>query len=230
MADETHDTLTPTARTTLKRQPGKGSYDRKLIYSILDEALISHIGFIDDGVPFVLPTNHVRIGDRLCFHSAIAARRRVCLLGGSPACVTVTLVDGLVLARSALHHSMNFRSVVILGQVSEVTDTQEKTRILEALVDHVVPGRSGEVRSPSVKEARATAVLSIPINEASAKVRTGPPNEEERDYALPVWAGVIPTALTAGTPVPDPKLAPGIDPPAYVTHYQRPSPSSTSQS
>ena len=196
-----------TPRTTVRRMADRGVYDREAIYAILDEALICHVGFVvpaDNGVqPVVIPTIHVRVGDTLYFHGSAASRMLRSLRGGVEACVTVTLLDGLVLARSAFHHSMNYRSVVVLGKGREVTDRKEKLRALDALVEHVVPGRAAVVRAPNEMEIKQTLVIALPLAEASAKVRTGPPVDDEADYALDVWAGVVPMALVKGEPVED---------------------------
>jgi nitroimidazol reductase NimA-like FMN-containing flavoprotein (pyridoxamine 5'-phosphate oxidase superfamily) len=211
----------PTPRTRLNRLPARGSYDRAVVHGILDEALCCHVGFVMDGQPFVIPTIHARVGDTLYVHGAVASRMLSVMSQGLPLCVTITLVDGLVLARSAFHHSMNYRSVVILGTAREVTDPEERTRALDAIVEHVMPGRRAEVRPPNASELKRTRVLALPIEEASAKVRTGPPVDDEEDYAIPCWAGEIPLRLVAGAPVSDPRLAAGIAPPEAVMRYER---------
>jgi nitroimidazol reductase NimA-like FMN-containing flavoprotein (pyridoxamine 5'-phosphate oxidase superfamily) len=213
--------MQPTPRTKLSRRPERGTYDRETVYAILDEALICHIGFALEGQPYVLPTTHARLDDRLYVHGSIASRMLKTLRGGVPVCVTVTLIDGLVLARSAFHHSMNYRSVVVLGTATEVTDPEHKRRAFNALVEHVVPGRSAQVRGASDQELNATSVLCVPITEASAKVRTGEPVDSEEDYALPCWAGVVPVALRAQTPIADSRLAPGVPVPREVAAYTR---------
>ena len=210
-----------TSRTTLKRLPQRGSHEIAVIHAILDEGLVCHVGFVHDGQPYVMPTTYVRLGDHVYLHGAAASRMLTALADGTRVCVEVTLVDGLVLGRSAMHHSMNYRSVVLLGTASDVTDVAEKRRALEALVEHVVPGRMGEVRPPSANEIAGTRVVSVPIQEASAKIRTGPPVDAEDDYALPYWAGEVPLKMVPGAPVPDPRLAPGIAAPATVTGYRR---------
>jgi nitroimidazol reductase NimA-like FMN-containing flavoprotein (pyridoxamine 5'-phosphate oxidase superfamily) len=210
-----------TPRTTLRRLPTRGAYDRDVVHAILDEALICHVGFVQEGQPFVIPTIHTRVGDTLYVHGSAASRMLRTLAGSVPVCVTVTLLDGLVMARSAFHHSMNYRSVVVLGQATVVTDDAEKARALEAIVEHVMTGRSGAVRAPNAKELKATLALSIPLEECSAKVRTGPPGDDEEDYALDVWAGVVPLTLQALPPVPDPLLRAGIDPPREAVSYAR---------
>jgi uncharacterized protein len=192
-----------TKRTTVRRLADRAVYDRAAIHAILDEALLCHVGFVVDGAPFVIPTIHVRVGDTLYFHGSAASRMLRSLRDGVDACVTVTLLDGLVLARSAFHHSMNYRSVVVFGKGREVIDAGEKRAALDALVEHVVPGRAAIVRAPNEIEMKQTLVIAIPLAEASAKVRTGPPLDDEEDYALDVWAGVIPMALVKGEPVED---------------------------
>src|SRR5438445_2046321 len=209
--------LEQTDRTRVHRLPERGHYDRATIHAILDEALICHVGFVVEGRPVVIPTIHARVGDHLYFHGSPAAGMLRTLRGGVDACVTVTLLDGLVLARSAFHSSMNYRSVVVFGKAEEVSDREEKLRVLEALVEHVCPGRSADARGPSEMELKQTLVLRVPIAEASAKIRTGPPKDDEADYALPIWAGVLPLALTPGSPVPDNEVAI----PEYVLRYRR---------
>lgn len=196
-------TTLQSARTTVRRLPKRGDYDRATINAILDEALICHIGFIAEGSPVVIPTIHARAGETLYVHGSAASRMLRTLREGVPACVTVTLLDGLVLARSTFHHSMNYRSVVIFGTAREVVDREEKLRALEAIVEHVAPGRSAVARPPNEEELRATMVLALPIEEASAKIRTGPPLDDADDYKLDVWAGVIPMRLVAGEPIED---------------------------
>ncbi len=216
------DEIPRTERTTVRRLPARAAYDRPLIHAILDESLICHVGFVVDGRPFVIPTIHVRVGERLYMHGSPASRMLKALAGGVEVCVTVTLVDGLVLARSAFHHSMNYRSVVLFGMAQAVDDADEKARVLQALAEHLVPGRWRDVRVPTPGELKATSVLSLPIDEASAKVRTGPPVDDEDDYALPIWAGVLPLNLAAGAAVPCPRLSLGIELPTYVRSYPGP--------
>jgi len=199
-----------TPRTTLGRRPARGSHDEARIHAILDEALVCHVGFVDGGQPYVIPTLHVRVGSGLYLHGSQQSRMLGALRAGAPACVTVTLVDGLVLARSAMHHSMNYRSVVVLGTGEEVRDREEKLRVLDALVEHVARGRSRETRAPSEAELQATAVVRLPIDEASAKVREGPPVDLEEDHALPYWAGVVPLRMQVLPPLPDPRLRPEV--------------------
>lgn len=216
------DTSEPKSpRTTVRRVPKRGRYDRETIDAILDEALFCHVGFVVDDRPYVIPTIHARVGDVLYVHGAVASRMLKTLAEGVPVCVTVTLLDGLVLARSAFHHSMNYRSAVVLGTARRVTDRDEALRALRALVEHVVPGRSDEVRGPDQKELDATAVLAIAIDEASAKVRAGGPVDDPEDMALGCWAGVLPLALHVGAPVPDVALAPGIAPSEPVARWTR---------
>jgi nitroimidazol reductase NimA-like FMN-containing flavoprotein (pyridoxamine 5'-phosphate oxidase superfamily) len=216
--DPAMDELLCTDRTTVRRLPKRAVYDRDLIHSILDEALICHVGFVADGQPYVIPTIHVRRGDRLCLHGSLASRMLNILARG----LAVSLVDGLVLARSAFHHSMNYRSVVLFGTARVVTDPDEKVGALRAISEHLVKGRWQDVRSPTPAELKGTLVLGLPIDEASAKVCTGPPLDDEEDYALPVWAGVLPLKLTASEPVPDPMLPSSISPPSYATGYPGP--------
>ena len=215
------ETFTRTERNTIRRLPQRGRYERELVNEILDEGFVCHVGFLLDGQPFVIPTGYARAGDTLYIHGARASRMLKALRDGADVCVTVTLVDGLVLARSAFHHSMNYRSVVVFGHARAVEDDEEKMRALHAFTEHVAPGRWAEVRRPNRQELDATTVLALPLTEASAKVRTGPPVDDEEDYTLPVWAGELPLRLTAGTPVADPRLPAEIKPPAHVSSYKR---------
>jgi len=210
-----------TPRTTLKRLPKRGSYDRNVINQILDEGFICHVGFVSDGQPIVIPTGYARVEDELIIHGSQASRMLRNVGKGIQVCVTVTLIDGLVLARSAFHHSMNYRSVVILGNASVVEDREEKIGALLALSEHMIPGRWKNVREPNEAELQQTTVLSLPITEASAKIRTGPPLDDEGDYDLPVWAGVIPLRMIADEPIPDPRLPSEITTPSYVSDYDR---------
>ena len=214
-------TFKPTERTTLKRLPKRGEYDHAAVYQILDEAFICHVGFITGDKPIVIPTSFARVANDLYIHGSAASRMLQSLEGGIDVCVTVTLIDGLVLARSAFHHSINYRSVVIFGNASIVTDRDEKTNALQAFTEHIVPGRWEDVRPPNESEMRATMVLKVPLVEVSAKVRTGPPIDDEEDYALNVWAGVVPLELRAGNPVNDDRLPSGIEPPDYARSYAR---------
>jgi nitroimidazol reductase NimA-like FMN-containing flavoprotein (pyridoxamine 5'-phosphate oxidase superfamily) len=215
--------LTPSERTTLRRLPERGSFERERIREILDEALVCHVGLVAEHGPVVIPMSYARADDRLYLHGSSASRLLRSLRAGAEACVTVTLLDGLVLARSAFHHSVNYRSVVIFGAAREVTDAEEKLAALRAIVEHVVPGRWGDTRGPSAKELARTLVLALPLDEASAKLRTGPPADDEEDYALDHWAGVIPLRLEAAAPIEDPKLRDGVPCPAYARRYGRPS-------
>ena len=213
--------LTKTARTTLKRLPQRGAFDRESIDQILDEGFICHVGFAVDGQPYVIPTGYARAGDRLFIHGSQASRMLRTLGQGLEVCLTVTLIDGLVLARSAFHHSMNYRSVVVFGRATVVDERKEKLAALRALSDHMIPGRWDDVREPNDRELQLTTVLALALDEASAKVRTGPPLDDEEDYELSVWAGVIPLRLVANAPVPDPRLPAKIEPPPYALDYSR---------
>ena len=214
-------TFTETERTKLKRLPKRGHFDRETVYGILDEGFICHVGFAPEGQPVVIPTGYARVDDKLYIHGSQASRMLRTLAGGVDVCVTVTLVDGLVLARSAFHHSMNYRSVVLFGRATLVKEREEKLAALLALSEHIVRGRWAEVREPNEQELRQTTVLSLALVEASAKIRTGPPLDAEEDYALPVWAGVLPLRLEMGEPIDDPRLPEGIDVPEYVLNYKR---------
>jgi uncharacterized protein len=209
-------------RVRLRRKRERGCYDRATIDAILDEALIAHLGIVADGQPMVIPTLHARCGDVVYCHGSTASRTLRALAGGAPACLTVSLIDGLVLARAAMHHSANYRSAIVLGRATLVEEPEQKLAALAAIVEHIVPGRWDDVRAPTDNELKATAVLALPIEEASAKVRSGPPLDDEEDYALPAWAGVIPLSAHAGTPLPDERLRDGVQAPAYVTAYRRP--------
>lgn len=194
-------------RTRVVRHPERGSHERDTIDAILDEALVCHLGWVrEDGGPVVIPTLHARVDDVVYIHGSAASRTLRALGRALPVCLTVTLIDGIVLARSIFNHSVNYRSVVVFGEAEAVEDKGEKARALEAFSDRLLPGRWADVRAPTAKELKATAILRLPLDEASAKVRSGPPSDEEADYALPVWAGVIPLELVAGEPEADPKL------------------------
>jgi uncharacterized protein len=195
--------LTTTDRTRIKRQPDRGRDDRALAYEILDEGLVAHVGFVRDGQPFVIPMAYGRDGDRLLLHGAKASRLLRTTGGGVPVCVTVTLLDGLVLARSTFHHSMNYRSVVIVGEARRVEGDEERSRCLDVLVDHIVAGRTAEARGPNRVELKQTDVLALPIDEASVKLRAGGPKDDPEDLDLPIWAGVVPLTLTRGEPIAD---------------------------
>ncbi len=210
-----------TERTRIRRKPARASYDRDLVHSILDEALSCHLGFAVDGQPYVIPTIHARDGELLYLHGSRASRALTSLEGGARCCVTVTLVDGVVLARAALHHSLNYRSVVVLGTAREVTDLDEKRAALDVIVEHIVPGRTAEARGPSDADLEATFVLALPLERVSAKVREGPPVDNREDHGLPVWAGEVPIAARAGAPVPDPELSAGLSVPGYVREWRR---------
>ena len=210
-----------TKRTTLKRLPKRGVYDRNSVYAILDEGFICHVGFAVDAIPVVIPTGYARVEDRLYIHGSQASRMLRTLSQGLDVCVTVTLIDGLVLARSAFHHSINYRSVVVFGKAALVEDTDDKSAALFAFSEHVIPGRWNDVREPTPEELTMTSVLVVELTEASAKVRTGPPLDDEEDYSLRIWAGVIPLQLTAGEAVNDPRLPENIEPPSYTKNYQR---------
>lgn len=220
MSERKGERLQTTARTKLRRLPERGSFERETIYRILDEAFVCHVGFTVDDLPFVIPTTYARVGDRLLIHGSAASRMLRALAWEADVCVTVTLLDGLVLARSAFHHSMNYRSVVMFGRAKMVSDRQEKLEALRAFTEHVVPGRWKDVRQPSESELKATLILSLGIDEASAKVRDGAPADDEADYGLDVWAGVIPLRLTVGAPVGDAKLTDGIPVPHHVSTYK----------
>lgn len=214
-------TFTQTERTKLKRLPKRGHFDRETVYGILDEGFICHVGFAPEGQPFVIPTGYARDGDTLYIHGSAASRMLRTLSTGLDVCVTVTIIDGLVLARSAFHHSMNYRSVVIFGRAKLVEDHEEKMAALLALSEHIIRGRWAEVREPTEQEMKATTVLSLPLVEASAKIRTGPPLDDEEDYEMKVWAGVIPLRLVAGEPINDPRLPSDIQVPGYARDYKR---------
>jgi nitroimidazol reductase NimA-like FMN-containing flavoprotein (pyridoxamine 5'-phosphate oxidase superfamily) len=217
----TDSILTPTERSTVKRLAPRGSYERELIDQILDEGLICHVGFVANNQPFVIPTGYGRDGDSLYIHGSPASRMLQTLQQGVEVCVTVTLLDGLVLARSLFHHSMNYRSVVLFGRATLVEDEAEKLKALHVLSEHLTPGRWQQARQPNRQELKGTTVLVLPITEGSAKVRSGPPVDSPEDYNLPVWAGEIPLKLTAGEPIADPQLDAAIAAPENVAHYSR---------
>jgi hypothetical protein len=210
-------------RTRVKRHPERGVYDRATIDGILDEALFCHVGYVADGHPRVIPTIHARVGDTLYVHGSNASRTLRTIKGGEEVCIVTTLLDGLVLARSAFMHSMNYRSVVVYGRAREVSGSEEKWMAQKALVDHVCAGRSDQVRMPTDDELHQTTILAVPLKEASAKLRTGPPKDDEADYDLPVWAGVLPLSSVPQTPLDDPHLGYGLEPTPNVTDYRRPS-------
>lgn len=210
----------PSQRTTIKRVPQRGDYERDTIYQILDEGLVCQVGFVANGQPFVIPTAYGRVDDTLYIHGSPASRMLKTLLQGIDVCVTVTLLDGLVLARSAFHHSMNYRSVVVFGTATLVQDAEQKLIALQAFTEHVIPGRWQEVRQPNRAELAGTLVLSLPLTEASAKLRTGGPNDDAADYELPVWAGEIPLKLTAAAPITDLRSPRPIEVPTYASNYR----------
>jgi uncharacterized protein len=212
---------TPTPRTRVVREAERGVYDREAAYRILDEGFLCHVGFVVDGQPFVIPTSYGRKDDTLYIHGSAASRMLRQMKEGIPVCITVTLLDGLVLARSVFNHSMNYRSVVILGKATLVDDPSEKLAGLRLLSEHILPGRWVDARQPNERELKATSVLRVPIEEFSAKVRTGPPIDDEEDYSFPTWAGVVPLEMTVGTPIDDPRLDSKHEVPQYVRQYSR---------
>jgi len=212
---------TPTARTRVVREAERAVYDRETAYRILDEAFLCHVGFVVDGQPFVIPTSFGRKDNRLYIHGSTASRMLRQMKEGVPVCVTVTLLDGLVLARSIFNHSMNYRSVVVLGKATLVDDPQEKLEALRLLSEHIIPGRWADSRQPNERELKATSVLRVPIEEFSAKVRTGPPIDDEEDYSFPTWAGVVPIEMKIGAPIDDARLVLGQTPPEYARGYSR---------
>ena len=211
----------PTARTRVVREPHRGVYDRASAYEILDKGFICHVGFVVDGQPFVIPTAYGRAGDNLYVHGSAASRMLRNLDKGIPVCVTVTLLEGLVLARSIFNHSMNYRSVVVLGTAVAVLDAKEKLEALQSISEHILPGRWADSRQPNERELKQTLVMRLPIEEFSAKVRQGPPVDDEEDYSFPTWAGVIPLQMAAGAPENDPRLDPKTPVPGYASAYRR---------
>jgi uncharacterized protein len=212
---------TPTPRTRLVREADRAVYDRETAYRILDEGFLCHVGFVADGQPFVIPTSYGRKDDSLYIHGSAASRMLRHMKDGVPVCVTVTLIEGLVLARSIFNHSMNYRSVVVLGKATLVDDPTEKLEALRLLSEHIIPGRWADSRQPNERELKATSVLRLPIEEFSAKVRQGPPIDDEEDYSFPTWAGVVPLKTVAGEPIDDARLPTGIVAPTYVRQYSR---------
>jgi nitroimidazol reductase NimA-like FMN-containing flavoprotein (pyridoxamine 5'-phosphate oxidase superfamily) len=212
---------TPTTRTRLVREPDRAVYDREAAYKVLDEGFLCHVGFVVDAQPFVIPTSYGRKDDSLYIHGSAASRMLRQMKEGVPVCVTVTLLDGLVLARSIFNHSMNYRSVVILGNAALVGDPAEKLEALRLLSEHIIPGRWADSRQPNEKELKATSVLRLPIDEFSAKVRQGPAVDDEPDYSFPIWAGVLPLEMKVGEPIDDARLMPGQTVPEYVRRYRR---------
>ena len=214
-------TQMPTPRTRLVREAERGVYNRETAYRILDEGFLCHVGFVADGQPFVIPTSYGRKDDRLYIHGSAASRMLRQMKEGVPVCVTVTLLDGLVLARSIFNHSMNYRSVVILGKATPVDDPLEKVEALRLLSEHIIPGRWADARQPNERELKATLVMRVPIEEFSAKVRSGPPIDDEDDYSFPTWAGVVPLETVSRPPINDPRLDPQYEAPPYAAHYVR---------
>ena len=216
-----NDHIAQTEKTRLRRLPKRGAFDRETVNSILDEAFICHIGFTVDGQPYVIPTAFGRVDDILYIHGSSASRMLRTLSTGVDMCFTATLIDALVLARSAFHHSINYRSVVVLGKATLVEDINEKNLALEAITNHIVPGRWADVRWPNELELKATSVLKMAIEEASAKIRTGPPIDDEEDYSMNIWAGILPVELKTGDPIDDDRLDNGSTPPDNITNYTR---------
>jgi len=214
-------TFTPTERTQVKRLPKRGAYDRETVFKVLDEAFVCHVGFVVDGQPYVIPTNFGRVGETLYLHGSAASRMLRTLSEGIPICVTATLIDGLVLARSAFHHSVNYRSVVVLGTARLVEDPTEKMEALRLFTEHIMKGRWEQIRWPTELELKATTVLALPLEEVSAKVRTGDPKDDEEDYESPIWAGVLPLPVVPAAPIPDTRLKAGIAVPENVAKYSR---------
>jgi nitroimidazol reductase NimA-like FMN-containing flavoprotein (pyridoxamine 5'-phosphate oxidase superfamily) len=216
------DMQMPTARTRVVREADRAVYDRETVYRILDEGFLCHVGFSVDGQPFVIPTSYGRKDASLYIHGSVASRMlRNLQKDGVPVCITVTLLDGLVLARSVFNHSMNYRSVVVLGKATLVDDPAEKLAALHVLSEHILPGRWDDSRQPNERERKATSVLRVAIEEFSAKVRVGPPIDDEEDYAFPTWAGVVPLEVVTGAPIDDARLLPGKRVPEYVSSYTR---------
>jgi uncharacterized protein len=215
------ESFTPTDRTRVVREPHRGSYDREVIYQILDEGLVCHVGFAMDGQPYVIPTLFARVGDAIYFHGSAASRMLRSVSLGIPVCVTVTLVDGLVLARSVFNHSINYRSVVALGKATLVEEPTKKLEALRAFTEKIVHGRWNDVRQPTDKELKATSILRLPLTEVSAKMRSGPVIDDEEDYALPIWAGLVPLHIQADAPIRDERCEASIPTPSYAANYQR---------
>jgi nitroimidazol reductase NimA-like FMN-containing flavoprotein (pyridoxamine 5'-phosphate oxidase superfamily) len=215
------DSFTPTERTRVVREPHRGVYDRETIYKILDEGIVCHVGFSTDAQPFVIPTLYARVGDAIYFHGSAASRMLRGAAAGVPVCLTVTLTDGLVLARSAFNHSMNYRSVVALGKATLVDVPTEKLEALHSFTEKILPGRWQDARQPNEKELKATSILKLELTEVSAKIRSGPVQDDEEDYALPVWAGIVPLHLQAEAPLRDERCDSAIPTPAYAANYKR---------
>jgi nitroimidazol reductase NimA-like FMN-containing flavoprotein (pyridoxamine 5'-phosphate oxidase superfamily) len=215
------ESFTPTERTRVVREPHRGAYDRETIYKILDEGIVCHVGFSSADQPFVIPTLYARVGDAIYFHGSAASRMLRGASTGISVCITVTLTDGLVLARSVFNHSMNYRSVVALGKATLVEAIGEKVEALRAFTEKILPGRWEDARQPNEKELKATSILKVPLTEVSAKIRSGPAQDDEEDYALPVWAGIVPLSLRAEPPIRDERCHPAIPTPAYAANYKR---------
>src|SRR6202171_3257145 len=213
------ESFSPTERTRVVREPHRGSYDRETIYKILDEGFVCHVGFSMEGQPYVIPTLFARVGHAFYFHGSASSRMLRGASAGIPVCITVTLVDGLVLARSVFNHSMNYRSVVALGNATLVEEAEEKIAALRAFTEKILPGRWDDARQPNEKELKATSILRLPLSEVSAKMRTGDVQDDEEDYALPVWAGVLPIRLAASEPIRDQRCDPGLAIPTAVTNF-----------
>lgn len=218
---ENSATFQPTDKTTISRLAKRGAYDRETVYAILDEALVCHVSYVSNGQPFIIPTGYGRSGDKLYLHGSVGSHFFRELANGVDVCIAVTLLDGLVLARSTFHHSVNYRSVVIFGKTELVTDETERWNALECFTEHVIPGRWAEARVPNASEMKKTMVIAIPLEEASAKVRTGGVGDDPEDMDLNVWAGVLPLTLTPGLPLPDAQLKAGVELPDYIKNYQR---------
>ena len=215
------ETFSPTERTRVVREPHRGSFDRDTIYTILDEGFVCHVGFTVEGQPYVIPTMFARVGEAIYFHGSAASRMLRGVSGGLAVCVTVTLIDGLVLARSVFNHSMNYRSVVALGKATLVEEAEEKIAALRAFTEKILPGRWDDARQPNEKELKATSILRLPLSEVSAKMRAGDVQDDEEDYALPVWAGVLPIRLAAREPFRDGRCDPGLAVPTAVTNFDK---------
>jgi uncharacterized protein len=215
------ENFTPTENTRVLREPNRGVYDREAIYKILDEGFVCHLGFAAEGQPFVIPTMFARVGEHIYFHGSAASRTLRGLSGGLPVCLTVTLMDGLVLARSVFNHSMNYRSVVALGNAALIEDSAEKLEALKAFTEKILPGRWADARQPNEKELKATSILKLALTEVSAKVRRGGVEDDAEDYALPVWAGIVPLRLISDAPIRDEKCDPSTALPGYLARYAR---------
>ena len=210
------DSLKKTPRSRLKRRPGRGSFEREAVNAVLDAGLICHVGYVIDGAPLVTPTLHWRMGDKVFWHGSAASRALRTQAAGGDVCLTVTLLDGLVMARSAFHHSVNYRSAMLFGRAHKLEDRGEQMVAMEGLLDRVAPGRWQDARPPTDKELKATLILWMAIEEGAAKVRSGPPIDDAEDMSIPCWAGVVPVAPTLGKPVPDPLMKAGVAPPPYL--------------